>query len=115
MRTARDLTSSLVFALAFSQYTVAVQELVFTTISGVVAVNIIGFLMIPHWTAILFVFPIIIMLYFLLLGELTFPESLPAFFISVTHPNLPLLLRPIQERFRFAVFSSMLSPMSPLS
>jgi hypothetical protein len=50
------------------QYTVAVDELIFTTIWGVVAVCVVGFLMIPHWTAVLFVGPLIIMLYFYLLG-----------------------------------------------
>jgi len=49
---------------------VAVDELVFTTISGVIAVNLVGFLLIPHWTAVIFVFPIIIVLYFFLLGTL---------------------------------------------
>jgi hypothetical protein len=48
---------------------VAVNELISTTISGVVAVNVIGFVLIPHWTAVAFIFPIIIMLYFYLLGE----------------------------------------------
>jgi tryptophan-rich sensory protein len=48
---------------------VAVNELISTTISGVVAVNVIGFLMMPHWTAVGFIFPIIIILYFYLLGE----------------------------------------------
>ncbi|CAB9518964.1 Patched domain-containing protein 3 [Seminavis robusta] len=53
-------------------YAVAVDELIFTTISGVVAVCGIGFIIIPHWTATLFVGPLIIMLYFDLLGVMQF-------------------------------------------
>ena len=34
-------------------YTVAVQELVFTMITGVAAVTLVAFLMMPHWTAAL--------------------------------------------------------------
>jgi Niemann-Pick C1 protein len=45
---------------------------VFTTISGVIAVCVIGFVLIPHWSATLFILPIIIMLYFNLLGTLQF-------------------------------------------
>lgn len=49
-------------------YTVAADELKSTTISGVVAISVIGFLLIPHWSAILFVTPLIIVLYIDLLG-----------------------------------------------
>ena len=51
-------------------YKVAIQELVFTTIWGVVAVCAVGFVIIPHWTAVLFVGPLIVMLYFNLLGTM---------------------------------------------
>lgn len=51
-------------------YTLAVEELKFTTVSGIVTVSAIGFLLIPHWTAILFVFPLIVLLYICLLGTL---------------------------------------------
>lgn len=54
------------------QYTVAVDELIVTTITGVVAVCIIGFIIIPHWTAVVFVGPMIIMVYFNLLGTMQF-------------------------------------------
>jgi len=42
----------------------------FTTIWGVVAVSAAGFLFIPHWTAGLFTGPLMIMLYFNLLGTM---------------------------------------------
>ena len=51
-------------------YTAAVNELIFTTISGVVAISIIGFLLIPHWTSILFITPLIMVIYVNLLGTL---------------------------------------------
>lgn len=93
-----------------SQYTVAVDELVFTTISGVIAVNAVGFLLIPHWTAVLYIFPVIIMLYFNLLGKLVvlsevcfqpasttkFPRSHPCFYYK--HRNTSSLRRPHQCR-----------------
>ena len=50
-------------------FLVAVQELAFTAISGVVAVSVIGFFLIPHWTATLFVTPLITILYVDLLGK----------------------------------------------
>lgn len=51
-------------------YSVAVTELIITTIAGVVAVTLIAFFLMPHWTAVLFVFPTILMLYVDLLGTL---------------------------------------------
>jgi hypothetical protein len=42
-----------------------------TTIAGIVAVSIVGFLFIPHWTAVLFVSPLITTLYIDLLGKST--------------------------------------------
>ena len=50
-------------------YAAAVEELIFTTISGVVAVAGVGFIFFPHWMAIFFVFPLISMLYVNLLGK----------------------------------------------
>ena len=47
-----------------------VKELIFTTIMGVIAVNVIALFFIPHWTAILFVFPFISLLYINMLGFL---------------------------------------------
>lgn len=49
-------------------YSVIVDELIFTTISCVVVVSVIALLYIPHWSAMAFVTPLIIMLYFMLLG-----------------------------------------------
>lgn len=51
-------------------YAVAVEELIFTTISGVAAVCGVSFFFFPHWKAIFFVFPLISMLYINLLGTL---------------------------------------------
>lgn len=53
-------------------YAVAIQELVLTTIMGVVSVCLVGFVVIPHWTAVCFVGPLIIMLYFDMLGIMYF-------------------------------------------
>lgn len=50
-------------------YGAIVRELTFTTIVGVVAVVGIGFLLIPHWSASLFVFPLIVMLYIDVMGK----------------------------------------------
>ena len=50
-------------------YSAVISELTFTTIMGVVAVSIIALLLIPHWTAVLFVAPLIICLYVDMLGK----------------------------------------------
>jgi len=50
-------------------YSVSVHELIYTTISGVVAVGVVTLLMVPHWSAVVFVTPLIIILYFMLLGK----------------------------------------------
>jgi len=49
-------------------YDVAVRELVFTIISGVVALTIIALVLIPHWTAVCFVTPMILLTYCNFLG-----------------------------------------------
>jgi predicted RND superfamily exporter protein len=49
-------------------YAACAQELALTTIIGVVAVTGVAFLLIPHWTAALFVLPLICVLYVDLLG-----------------------------------------------
>ena len=49
-------------------YLVAVDELILTTVIGVVAVTGVAFLFVPHWTAVLFVLPLICILYVDLLG-----------------------------------------------
>ncbi|CAB9514752.1 Pick C1-like protein 1 [Seminavis robusta] len=53
-------------------YSVAVDELIATTIAGVVSVTVVAFLLMPHWTAVFYVGPIIVMLYIDLLGTLQF-------------------------------------------
>ena len=51
-------------------YTVAVDELVLTTILGVTAVTGVALALMPHWTAAFFVLPLISILYIDLLGFL---------------------------------------------
>jgi Niemann-Pick C1 protein len=53
-------------------YTVAIDELIFTTIAGVVAVCLVGFILIGHWSATAFVLPMILVLYVDLLGTIQF-------------------------------------------
>ena len=55
---------------AWEFYTVCVDELILTTIVGVVTVTVIGTLIIPHWTAGPIVLPFICILYVDLLGVL---------------------------------------------
>ena len=56
----------------FAFYVAVARELILTTIWGIAAVTIIALLFIPHWTAALFVFPLITILYVDLLGVLNF-------------------------------------------
>ena len=56
--------------LMWEFYSVCVDELIITTISGVVAVALVAFILMPHWTAIFFVLPTICVLYVDLLGTL---------------------------------------------
>ena len=49
-------------------YAKCIQELVMSTITGVVAVTLIAVVLIPHWTAGPIVFPFVIILYIDLLG-----------------------------------------------
>jgi len=51
-------------------FSVVVSELVFSTIMGVASVSVIGLILIPHWTAVLYVFPFITFLYIDMLGWL---------------------------------------------
>ena len=53
-------------------YSQTVDEFVTTTQKGVIAVTIIGFVFIPHWTATLFLFPIMAVLYIGLIGKILF-------------------------------------------
>ncbi|CAB9502719.1 Pick C1-like protein 1 [Seminavis robusta] len=51
-------------------YRVAVDELILTTITGVVAVTGVALVLVPHWSAALFVLPLISILYIDMLGFL---------------------------------------------
>ena len=53
-------------------YTVAINELILTTIAGICSVSIVSFLFIPHWTGVLFISPLITALYIDLLGAMQF-------------------------------------------
>jgi hypothetical protein len=48
---------------------VAVEELVLSTVIGIFSVSVIALLLIPHWTAVLFVAPSLSILYIELLGK----------------------------------------------
>eukprot|EP00538_Stauroneis_constricta_P000207 CAMPEP_0119570782 /NCGR_PEP_ID=MMETSP1352-20130426/43788_1 /TAXON_ID=265584 /ORGANISM="Stauroneis constricta, Strain CCMP1120" /LENGTH=1044 /DNA_ID=CAMNT_0007620455 /DNA_START=143 /DNA_END=3276 /DNA_ORIENTATION=+ len=58
--------------LIWQFYAVAVDELVLTTIFGVLSVTVLSLVFIPHWTAAFFVAPFISILYVDLLGVLQF-------------------------------------------
>jgi len=49
-------------------YSETVDELIATTIMGVITVSVIGFVLMPHWSATPFLFPIIAILYIDLIG-----------------------------------------------
>jgi Patched family len=51
-------------------YGLFVSELIGTIVGGVVAVTVVGFLFIPHWTATLYLFPIMAVLCVDLIGKL---------------------------------------------
>jgi len=53
-------------------YTAVIDELIFTTVSGITAVTVVAFILIPHWTACFFVLPMMVILYIDLLGTLQF-------------------------------------------
>jgi len=48
------------------------NELVSTAVSGIIAVSVIAFLLIPHWSAVAFVLPFMAVLYLELVGTLNF-------------------------------------------
>merc|ERR1712150_410846 len=54
---------------------VAVQELFQTAITGIVTVSLIALLFIPHFSAVLFIFPLITILYVDMLGVLQLAGS----------------------------------------
>ena len=52
----------------FAFYEIAAAQLMYSTISSVVAVAVIGFLMIPHWSALPIVFPMMCVVFIDMLG-----------------------------------------------
>jgi len=55
--------------LTWEFYDAVVNEWISSAITGCIAVTVVGFFFIPHWTASLFVFPMIAVLYTELMGE----------------------------------------------
>jgi len=53
-------------------YTVIVQELILTTLSAFIAVLLVTLFVVPHWTAVLYVLPTVLILYIDLIGTLQF-------------------------------------------
>lgn len=53
-------------------YAAAIDELIMSTISSVIAVGVVTFILIPHRTAVIFVMPMIIVLYIDLMGVIQF-------------------------------------------
>jgi multidrug efflux pump subunit AcrB len=49
-------------------YRVSVEEIIKTTIIGVLAITCAALLLIPHWSAALVVFPLVVLLYIDLMG-----------------------------------------------
>ena len=54
--------------LIWEFYSIAVDELIFTTVSSVVAVSVVALIFIPHWSAVFFMIPMISIVYIDLLG-----------------------------------------------
>jgi hypothetical protein len=68
----------------FAFYEVAAQELTSTTISSVIAVCVAAFLLVPHWTAVPIVFPLMAALFIEMLGVLQmFGYAINGMFSSV--------------------------------
>ena len=51
-------------------YSTVLEELTFSTFIGIVSVSLVAFFLIPHWTAVLFITPMIVSLYTGMLGKL---------------------------------------------
>ena len=56
--------------LIFEFLSIHMEELRTTAIAGILAVSVISFFLMPHWTAIVFVFPLMMILYVDLLGKI---------------------------------------------
>jgi predicted RND superfamily exporter protein len=56
--------------LVWSFFSVAISELVSTTVLSMTAVTVITLIFVPHWTAVSFIVPLMIVVYIDLLGEL---------------------------------------------
>jgi len=49
-------------------FATVIDELIFNTVLCVVVVSLIAFLLVPHWSAVCYACPLLIMLYFNLMG-----------------------------------------------
>jgi predicted RND superfamily exporter protein len=56
--------------LSYAFYNVCIAELISNTIFGICSVTIIAMIFVPHWTASLFVLPLVVMMYTCILGVL---------------------------------------------
>lgn len=56
--------------LLWEFYSIAVDELISTTISSVLAVNVIAFIFVPHWSAVLILIPTISVIFIDMMGVL---------------------------------------------
>ena len=52
-------------------YRQVIVELIFNTVTGLIAVTLIALFFIPHWSSVFFVFPFITLLYINMLGKST--------------------------------------------
>lgn len=70
MKRPHSLTDCLFLLQEF--YSVVVNELIMSTITGVVSVSLVAFILIPHRTAAAFVLPMITVMYVDLMGTIQF-------------------------------------------
>ena len=86
-------------------YSVAVDELILSTIIGVAVMSGIALVFVPHWTAILIVLPSVSMLYIQLLGILQWAQ------VHVSH-HLSMHFYSISEKLSWVSSSSSYPPAS---
>ena len=101
-------------------YSTVVDELIFTTISCVIVISVLTLLFIPHWTAVAFVCPLLIMLYFNMLGKffVVTPSESCAFGETAKLRYIVTFLLffcLVQGRCSTPVFASIVSPILSLS
>jgi len=58
--------------LMFEFFSVHVNELISSTVQAIIAVTVVGFIFLPHWSAVFFIFTLMVILYVDLLGTIRF-------------------------------------------